>query len=216
MKYLLTLVCAAGLLISSGLGAANAAQTEPFGPGSTLLFLGGEAVRQELQLTPRQAKQLDVLRGEYRQQARAITQSVPLGQPAPGTLAKLQTLTAKYDARALDLLTPNQAANLQALQHRALGAWMITLPSVQDDLAMTSAQRARVGQILENFDARVDELNRQTFAGDLSNARRLDLLKSARLKETRNLERFLTPSQKQSLKDLARRPEGVPTEGCSR
>jgi Spy/CpxP family protein refolding chaperone len=192
--------------------SANASDS----PGSILLFLGGEAVRQELQLTPKQTQQLDNLRTDYRRQARAITQANPPGQAAPGTLNKLQTLTGKYDARALDVLTPAQAANLNALQHRTLGAWMITLPSVQDSLCFTDTQRAQVGQILEKFDARVDELNRQTFSGEISTARRLELLKSARQKETRSLERILTRQQRQTLTNLAQRQPGLPTEGCSR
>jgi Spy/CpxP family protein refolding chaperone len=216
MKTAFTLPSVLVALACLAFTAPAPAGDAPTSPGSTLLFLGGEAVQQELQLTPKQSQKLDTLRADYRRQARAITQANPPGQPAPGTLSKLQTLTGQYDARALDVLTSVQAANLNALQHRTLGAWMITLPTVQDSLSLTADQRGQVGQILEKFDARVDEINRQTFNGEISSARRLDLLKSARQKETRSLERVLTRQQRQTLTNLAQRQPGLPTEGCSR
>lgn len=203
------------LLLPALLAFLSPIATAADSPGSTLLFLGGHAVQQELQLTPAQVKKIDALRSEYRSQARAITQATPLGQPAPKTLDRLQTLTDKYDARALAVLSDNQVANLTALQHRTLGAWMITLPKVQDKLELSQAQRAQVGEILEKFDATVDELNRKTFAGEISNARRLDLLKAARVKETRNLRSILTRDQRKALECLAQSTAPLPREGCA-
>ena len=203
------------LLLLALLAFLSPIATAADSPGSTLLFLGGHAVQQELQLTPAQVKKIDALRSEYRSQARAITQATPLGQPAPKTLDRLQTLTGKYDARALAVLSDNQVANLTALQHRTLGAWMITLPKVQDKLELSQAQRAQVGEILEKFDATVDELNRKTFAGEISNARRLDLLKAARVKETRNLRSILTRDQRKALECLAQSTAPLPREGCA-
>ncbi len=203
------------LLLPALLAFLSPIATAADSPGSTLLFLGGHAVQQELQLTPAQVKKIDALRSEYRSQARAITQATPLGQPAPKTLDRLQTLTGKYDARALAVLSDNQVANLTALQHRTLGAWMITLPKVQDKLELSQAQRAQVGEILEKFDATVDELNRKTFAGEISNARRLDLLKAARVKETRNLRSILTRDQRKALECLAQSTAPLPREGCA-
>ena len=203
------------LLLPALLAFLSPIATAADSPGSTLLFLGGHAVQQELQLTPAQVKKIDALRSEYRSQARAITQATPLGQPAPKTLDRLQTLTGKYDVRALAVLSDNQVANLTALQHRTLGAWMITLPKVQDKLELSQAQRAQVGEILEKFDATVDELNRKTFAGEISNARRLDLLKAARVKETRNLRSILTRDQRKALECLAQSTAPLPREGCA-
>lgn len=192
-----------------------AVATDADSAGSTLLFLGGHAVQRELQLTPAQVKKIDALRAEYRTQARAIAQSTAPGGASSKDLARLQTLTGKYDARALAVLSANQAANLTALQHRTLGAWMITLPKVQDKLDLTQAQRAQVGEILEKFDASVDELNRKTFAGEISNARRLDLLKAARVKETRNLRSILTRNQRKALECLSQTTAPLPREGCA-
>jgi Spy/CpxP family protein refolding chaperone len=202
------------LLTLLPIASSLAAPAAPEAPGSTLLFLGGEAVRQELQLTPAQAKKLDALRADYRSKARRLTAGVDPTKPSPKILGRLQTLTGDYDAKALDVLTPNQAANLAALQHRTLGAWMITLPSVQDTLGLSAAQRGQVGHVLEKFDATVDELNRRAFAGEITQARRLDQLKAARQQETRSLERILTRTQRRQLEGLGQ-PASVMSEGCS-
>jgi len=189
MKYFSLLLFASLLMGLSGVQADS--------PGSRVLLLGSENVRKELKLTRSQGHALDSLRRSYREQARSFVK-----KNDPNSAAMLEALTSAYDKRVLSILTPEQGRKLEQIEHRVLGAWLVTAPSVQTLLNLSKRQMDQVKRIQERMEEYTKKINREAAAGKLTHSQRLGKLRDYRLRLTRDLERVLTSNQRQTLQSL--------------
>jgi len=195
-------LCLALLLtVSCGLSYAHASSASF--PGSVPILLGYDSIRKDLSLSRSQCTALDRLRSSYKSDARAVTARSPqtaVEKNAANTA--IESLNAKYNARALALLTPAQTLRLDQIGHQTLGAWMLFLPRIQDSLHLADGQKALISKIEASGKTFVNDLNHDFEDGKISLQERLEKLRHWRNKESKKLMRLLTPEQRRSLQSL--------------
>ena len=175
--------------------AAIPLQAQP--AGSKVLLLGSENIRNELGLSQTQRHSLDAMRVAFRNEAREL---VSAGDA--GSASRLLRVTEFYDNRALALLTPAQSQQLAKIEHRVLGAWVVTNPAIQQKLGLSEKQIAKITAIQDRMAAKNADINRMLDEGKITPAGRLDKLRDARLDLTRSLERILSRQQRNKLRSL--------------
>ncbi len=194
---LLTLLVA----LSFGLSAGRA--SDATFPGSAPILLGNDAVRKELALSRSQCAALDSIRSQYKTDARAVTTRYPQSAAEKGAAnATIESLNAKYNARALAVLTPAQSQRLDQIGHQTLGGWMLFLPRIQDAIGLGADKKALIAKIEGSGKVLINSVNRDFEDGKISLQERLDRLRSWRIKESKKLMRILTPEQRRSLEAL--------------
>lgn len=182
---LLILVTAAGFLLG-GISDGNAETL-----GSRVLLLGIENVRDELELTSAQRASLDRLRTSYRKEAQPI-----VAARTPEAQTQFQQVTKKYDQRALAVLTPAQKSELGSILHKVHGAWMLTSPEVQTQLALTPKQIANIKKRQLDLEAFTDKVNAEAYEGKITPQQRITKLRNYRMKMVDRMERSLTKEQR--------------------
>lgn len=193
LRSLLAACCLGGALSCATLHATPATiSTADARPGSLVLLLGGDNVREALGVTARQERSLDALRLEYRDKARASVSGARGAERAE----KLSKVTAAYDAKALAVLSAEQRAKLRVIEAQAVGPWALTATGVQDALGLSPAQRSQIAEIAVRMDARVDLANQRARDGEISYARRVSELRAARKSLGRDIDSILTPAQR--------------------
>lgn len=189
------------LLAVLALCAAPAAPAaSPDAPGSLVLLLGSENVRQKLGLTSLQRAVLQSLREEYRIEAAAITANhAPTPEGRREAQRQLDELTRGFNNRALTVLNNRQRNLLGKIQHDVLGGLMLTQPSVQRQLDLSPQQIARINGIGDRLATASARLNRACAEGRITPGRRLAELRVLRLRQAAAMEAVLTPDQRQAL-----------------
>lgn len=167
-------------------------------PGSTTLFLAGENVRQEVGITPTQARALDRLRRELREEIRPFCEARNAAA-ASMIAASVQT----YDEKALALLTPAQRQKLRRVEARALGPWLLHSPSVQTELNLSDSQVRRIEAIAQRVERYNQRQHRRVDRGRITPAARLHLVREYRLSQNPKLLSILTPEQLQAFQALS-------------
>ncbi|HET7238498.1 MAG TPA: hypothetical protein VFI76_05705 [Terrimicrobiaceae bacterium] len=169
-------------------------------PGSLVILLGVEKVRDELKLDSLQRALLDSLRGEYKAAAQKLTNPMPVTRSeraAAGT--KLLGLNERFNQRALSVLNPSQRAKLTGIEARFLGATVLFSPSVQARLKLTDAQKRQIEAIRQKGATYVGKVNRKFEEGKISQQERLHLLRSRRTAQSAEMLRLLTPEQRNTV-----------------
>lgn len=169
-------------------------------PGSLVILLGVEKVRDELKLDSLQRALLDSLRGEYKAAAQKLTDPMPVTRSeraAAGT--KLLALNERFNQRALSVLNPSQRAKLTGIEARFLGATVLFSPSVQTRLKLTDAQKRQIEGIRQKGITYVGKVNRKFEEGKISQQERLHLLRSRRTVQSAEMLRLLTPEQRSTV-----------------
>lgn len=193
LRSILTALCLGGVLCSAPLHAAQSSiSTADARPGSLVLLLGGDNVREALGVTAKQERSLDALRSEFRDQAREAVG----GAGGAARAEKLSKVTAAYDAKALSVLSAEQRSKLRMIEAQAVGPWALTATGVQNTLGLSPAQRAQIAEIAVRMDARVDLANQRARDGEISYARRVSELRAARKSLGRDIDSVLTPAQR--------------------
>jgi len=172
-------------------------------PGAVVLLLGSDNVRKELGLTSLQRAILDSLRQEYLEKVQNLTRPNPSTPQAAGnSIVALDAIEQTYNQRALSALNPRQRTQLRSIEHTVAGGMMLLVPSVQEQLGLSGSQAKKIdayGRQLENTN---QKLIRQVEGGQITPARRLNLLRAERLKTSSRMESVLTPAQLQQLVTL--------------
>lgn len=173
-------------------------------PGSLVILLGVEKVRDELKLDSLQRALLDSLRGEYKAAAQKLTDPMPVTRSeraAAGT--KLLGLNERFNQRALSVLNPSQRAKLTGIEARFLGATALFSPSVQARLKLTDAQKREIEAIRQKGITYVGKVNRKFEEGKISQQERLHLLRSRRTAQSAEMLRLLNPEQRNTVLAMA-------------
>ncbi len=187
-KFILCVLATAAL--SSGAAQADL-------PGSETLLLGGVNVRTELALSPKQCKELDRLRSEYR------LASQPLLAKVDAESAKaLAKTTEKFDAKSLAVLTPSQRAALTKVQFKMLGPWVLHDPATQQKLGLTENQKQQIAVVAAKTEALNAKLSKKVLDGKITPATRMNELRAYRLKQSIKLEKSLTLEQKAAFQKM--------------
>jgi Spy/CpxP family protein refolding chaperone len=203
MKTILPLL--AGLLLAAAPLHASVRASDH--PGSLAILLGLDSVRAELAISKSQAAKLDALRTEYRNEARSIVESSGTTKDSKSEAASaLEKITAQSNTDALKVLTPAQAAKLRTIEHRVLGPSLLVSPSVQKQLGLSKEQSASIERIRQNGLLKVSQINHEFEEAKITQAQRIDALRSNRLKVAKGMASVLTPAQAQTLSTLAGSP----------
>jgi hypothetical protein len=186
-------LCAAFLvLLFAGNPLANASEN----PGSLVLLLGSDSVRQELQVSTQQAAILDSLRQEYRQQAQSLVNKAPTNpEEAGNSVLALNALDDRFNRRALAVLNPSQQERLRAIEHTVAGGLMLRAPSVQESLNLTPSQIRKIDSLWQKLENTNRRLTQQAETGKITPARRLNMLRAERQKTAAGMEAVLNPQQ---------------------
>lgn len=172
-------------------------------PGAVPILLGLDKVRAELKVDSLQRAVLDSIRSEYKAAVRKLTNPMPT-TPEQRVAAEKQlvALNERYNQRALSVLSDSQRKRLLQIEHHVLGASMLYSPRVQKKVGVTPEQQQQIQGVLAAEKAYVAKINRQFEAGKISYQDRLELLRSKRLSQGRQLLRLLTPEQRDALSQL--------------
>lgn len=189
---------AAMILLGSLLVVAGGQEARADSPGSHLMLLTGENVQRTLNLTPAQKKSIERLVAEYRKEV------APFHEKRDArALAMIEASTRAFDNRARGILTDEQESKLYVVEARVLGPWVLHSSSVQQQLVLSESQVNRINRVAEKAKAYNNRLHREVEAGKITNAQRIEKMKEFRLRESRGLEKILTPAQRQQLAKLA-------------
>ena len=172
-------------------------------PGSVPVLLGLDSVRNELGLTKSQCARLDKIRSDFKDDAHLIT-SRPLATPVEKAAAnaKVKALIARYNEKAVAVLTPSQHARLVQIERQTLGGLMLFLPGEQKLLGLTAGQIAAIGKVRSDGEAFASRVTSLFEKGAITLQERLTTLKNYRLKQAANCLRTLTPEQRKTFQSL--------------
>ncbi len=186
------------------LGAAPAVVALPDDrPGSTVILLGVEMVRDDLSLSSRQRSALDAIRKEYRVAARKVVAGAGESVDSKEAAQKqLDAVTDRFDARAIATLTPSQKSRLTQIEHQLLGGHMLLSPGVQRQLGLTANQKSRLASIHAREQRRVAKINGWYENGEVGNYERLLYLRQSRLAQSEAMIEVLTSEQRTALSAL--------------
>lgn len=195
---LLPLLCAAALVVC--VDTASAAPAPSWHPGSVPVLLGLENVRNDLGLTTAQRRKLDVIRSDFRRDAREIVAStLDPSVSRHEASAALASLRARANREAAAVLTPKQAARLREIEYQKLEGTMLTIPQVQTELGLSKAQIAKIQKGEGNLIRKANAINTAFEKGRFGPQERVDRLRELRLRTAESFVRILTPEQKQLL-----------------
>jgi len=172
-------------------------------PGSVPIFLGLDSVRKELGLTKGQCARIDKIRSEFKSDVRLITTrhpSTPVEKSAANSTVK--ALVARYNEKAIAVLTPAQHARLVQLEHQTLGGSMLFLPGEQKLLGLTASQIEAIAKIRSAGEAFASRIAGLFESGAITLQERLAALKNYRLKQAAKCLRVLTPAQRKTFESL--------------
>ncbi|MEI8311239.1 MAG: hypothetical protein WCH98_10840 [Verrucomicrobiota bacterium] len=182
-------------------GSLMAATTEH--PGSIPIFLGLDSVRKELGLTKSQRGQLDKIRSEFKSDVRLITARTPASQVEKSAAnSTVKALVARYNEKAVAVLTPAQHARLVQIEHQTLGGLMLFLPAEQKLLGLTAGQIATITKIRSAGEAFASRIAGTFEKGAITLQERLAALRNYRLKQSDKCLRVLTPAQRKTFESL--------------
>ena len=172
-------------------------------PGSVPVLLGLDSVKKELGLTKAQSAKLEKIRSDFKADARLITTRTPstaVEKAAANTTVK--SLVAKYNDKAVAVLTPQQHERLLQIERQTLGGLMLFLPAEQKQLGLSEEQIAALGKIRTDGEAFASRVTSSFEKGDLTLSERLAKLRSYRIKQSGSCLRVLTPAQRKSFEGL--------------
>jgi hypothetical protein len=189
------------LLVACAVTVSVRATTAPVDhPGSLPILLGVDKVRAELKLDSLQQALLDSLRGEYKSEARGLTNPMPVtAQERAVAEKKLAQLNARFNRRALSVLNEDQRVKLAEIEHKALGATMLYAPSVQSKLGLTEQQKRQIEGIRQKGVAYVGKINHKFEEGKIGQQQRLELLRNRRTTQSAQILQVLTPKQRSTV-----------------
>jgi hypothetical protein len=186
------------VILSGPLLAASAGH-----PGSVPILLGLDSVKKELGLTKIQCGKLDAIRADFKADARSITArppSTPLEKQAANSTVK--ALIAKYNERAVSVLTPPQHERLVQVERQTLGGMMLFLPGEQEQLGLTAGQISALGKIRADGEVFASRVTRSFEEGDITLPERLATLRNYRVKQAAKCLRVLSPAQRKTFQSL--------------
>lgn len=172
-------------------------------PGSVPVLLGLDCVKKELGLTKAQCAKLEVIRSEFKADARTITTRTPstaVEKTAANTTVK--ALIAKYNAKAVSVLTPQQHERLLQIERQNLGGLMLFLPGEQKQLGLRAGQVAALSKIRSDGEAFANRVTSSFEKGNVTLSERLTTLRNYRLKQSDRCLRVLSHEQRQSFESL--------------
>jgi hypothetical protein len=192
---------AIALLLMFPAGRLLAASIEH--PGSVPVLLGLDSVRSELGLSKSQCARLDRIRSDFKAAAHRITAHPP-ATPAEKAAANaaVKALIARYNEKAVAVLTPAQHARLVQIERQTLGGLMLFLPGEQKLLGLTAGQMAAIGKIRSDGEAFASRVTSSFERGAITLQERLTTLKNSRRKQADNCLRTLTPAQRKTFQSL--------------
>jgi hypothetical protein len=172
-------------------------------PGSVPVLLGLDSVRSELGLTKSQCARLDRIRSDFKADAHLITARPP-ATPAEKAAANatVKALIARYNEKAIAVLTPSQHARLVQIERQTLGGLMLFLPGEQKLLGLTAAQIAAIGKVRSDGEAFASRVTSSFEKGAITLQERLTTLKNYRIKQAANCLRTLTREQRKTFQSL--------------
>jgi hypothetical protein len=201
MKSPRLLSAAIALFLMFAAGPLVAASIEH--PGSVPVLLGLDSVRRELGLTKSQCARLDRIRSDFKADAHLITAhppATPVEKAAAN--ATVKALIARYNEKAIAVLTPSQHARLVQIERQTLGGLMLFLPGEQKLLGLTAAQIAAIGKVRSDGEAFASRVTSSFEKGAITLQERLTTLKNYRLKQAANCLRTLTREQRKTFQSL--------------
>jgi hypothetical protein len=201
MKLSLTLRASLFLFFVFLSGPILAAGTEH--PGSVPVLLGLDSVRNELGLTKSQRTKLDQIRSNFKADARLITTRPPTTQVEKSAAnSTVKALIAKYNQKAVAVLTPTQHARLVEIERQTLGGLMLFLPGEQKQLQLSPGQVNALAKIRADGEAYASQITNSFEKGDISLQERLVKLRNYRIKQSDRCLRVLSPAQQKAFKNL--------------
>jgi len=182
------------LAAAASLSAATPAVEHP---GALPILLGLDAVRQELKLDSLQRAVLSSLRDEYKADVHALVTPMPAPGPARQAAEKeFMQINARYNKRALSVLSGTQRKRLGEIEHQMLGGTMLSVPSVQAKLGLTDKQKQKIEALRQKNLAYAGKVNRQFEEGKIGYFERVSLLRSRRKSSAEAAFKVLTPAQR--------------------
>lgn len=172
-------------------------------PGSVPVLLGLDSVKKELGLTKVQCSKLEKIRSDFKADARLITTRNPsttVEKTAANTTVK--ALVAKYNEKAVSVLTPQQHERLLQIERQNLGGLVLFLPAEQKQLGLSAGQIAALGKIRSDGEAFASKVTSSFEKGDVTLSERLATLRNYRLKQSARCLRVLTPAQHKAFESL--------------
>jgi hypothetical protein len=172
-------------------------------PGSVPVLLGLDSVRSELGLTKSQCARLDRIRSDFKADAHLITArppATPVEKAAAN--ATVKALIARYNEKAIAVLTPSQHARLVQIERQTLGGLMLFLPGEQKLLGLTAGQIAAIGKVRSDGEAFASRVTSSFEKGAITLQERLTTLKNYRIKQAANCLRTLTREQRKTFQSL--------------
>jgi hypothetical protein len=168
MKKILSTLCAV-VLCGCATAQLHASQGGDDHPGSIPVLLGLDPVRQDLKLSSLQCALLDSLRSEYKSRSRQIT-AIGMADEDASLRASwdLRSLRKQYNQRALAVLNSSQTDRLRQIERQMLGGNLLTSPSEQQLLGLSSAQQQQLAAISQSGNAKVADVNSRLSSGKLS------------------------------------------------
>jgi hypothetical protein len=207
-KITKTLTLCAALLL---LPACATAGPKSDSPSSIPVLLGIDAVRQDLNLTPVQCGLLDDLREQYKKQAKNLTQiGMADDDAALRSEWDLRSLRKQFNDRALAVLSTSQQDRLREIERQMLGGTILSSPSEQRLLGLSSQQRQSLSAISAADRAAVTSINAQYAAGRISEFRKGVLLRKNQESTAKQMEAVLTEKQRKDWLVLSGRKTGLP------
>lgn len=176
-------------------------------PGSVPVLLGLDSVKKELGLTKVQCSKLEKIRADFKADARMITTRTPstaVEKTAANTTVK--ALVAKYNEKAVSVLTPQQHERLLQIERQNLGGLMLFLPGEQKQLGLSAGQIAALDRLRSDGEAYASRVTNSFEKGDITLSERLEKLRNYRLKQSGRCLRVLTPAQHKTFENLQGRP----------
>ncbi|HEY5813553.1 MAG TPA: hypothetical protein VIT23_12975, partial [Terrimicrobiaceae bacterium] len=164
------------------------------------ILLGVAKVQAELQLSSLQRALLDSLRDEYKSAARGLTNPMPkTPQERAAAHQRLLKLNARFNQRALSVLSPAQLVAFEKIEGRFLGATLLFSPRVQTKLQLSEMQKRSVEAIRQQGLAYVGRINRKFEEGKIGQQQRIQLLRARRIAQGEQMLRLLTPDQRNAV-----------------
>lgn len=173
-------------------------------PGSMAILLGVDGVRKDLNLTSLQRAVLNDIRGEYRDEVRAVVAKAGADHESKKQAqAQLEKLTASYDKRALRALNDDQRARLAQIQSQILGGYMLLSPKLQQELGLTDKQKQWIVKIWTKGQKYASKVNGWFEKGQISFYERLLYLRENRLDRSDDFLKVLTKTQREKFDQIA-------------
>jgi hypothetical protein len=206
MKFLLPVLAAVFVAASAHAATKKVVSLPPLPttpPGSSVILIGTDSVQKELKLTSLQRAVLRDIRDEYRDSARAITASVTAGKKTKKQgFAKLQSLTASSERRAMRVLNDTQKQRLEQIRFHLLGGYMLLKPALQTKLGLTDLQKSKIEKIWVRGETYASKVNTWYEEGKISFYERLLYHRENRLDRSDDIVALLTPDQHATFEKL--------------